>query len=184
VLNRYYYQTRVPIKDAVILSRSDDPTLRRVWIHRLVDHDGTREGEGRLALWLTLAEGVGLDRDEVAGFTRVLPAVRFACDAYVQLVRERSLAEAVAASLTELFEPNVMERRLAAWAKHYAWIAPSVQGYFRERITREKGDAVEAVNYVLAHATTREMQEACIAALVMKCDILWALLDAVAAAYP
>ena len=143
VINRYYYQTRIPIKDALILSKSEDPAFRRVWIHRLVDHDGTVEGEGGLALWLTLAEGVGLDRAEVAGLSRVLPAVRFACDAYVQLVRERSLVEAVASSLTELFAPNIMERRLAAWAEHYAWIDPAVQGYFRGRVTRGRGDAVE-----------------------------------------
>jgi pyrroloquinoline-quinone synthase len=184
VVNRYYYQTRIPIKDAVILSKSDDPAFRRVWIHRVVDHDGINEGEGGLELWLRLAEGVGLDRVEVAGLGRVLPAVRFACDAYVELVRERSLVEAVASSLTELFAPNIMQRRLAAWAEHYAWIDPSVQGYFRGRVTRARGDAVEAINYVLAHATTREVQEACVAAFVTKCDVLWALLDAVAAAYP
>jgi len=184
VINRYYYQTRIPIKDAVILSKSDDPAFRRAWIRRLVDHDGTKDGEGGLALWLTLAEGVGLDRAEVTGLGQVLPAVRFACDAYVQLVRERSLVEAVASSLTELFAPNIMERRLAAWAEHYAWIDPAVQGYFRGRVTRAKGDAAEAIDYVLTHATTREVQDACIAAFVAKCDVLWALLDAVAAAYP
>jgi len=184
VVNRYYYQTRVPIKDAVILSKADDPAFRRMWIHRLVDHDGTAAGEGGLALWLALAEGVGLDRDGVAGLGGVLPAVRFACDAYVELVRTRSLVEAVASSLTELFAPNIMQRRLAAWAEHYAWIDPAVQGYFRERVTRASGDAAEAIDYVVAHATTRELQEACIAAFVTKCDILWALLDAVAAGYP
>src|SRR5580704_19386478 len=95
-LNRFYYQTRIPIKDALILSKSEDPGFRRLWIHRITDHDGAREGEGGLALWLRLAEGVGLDRAEVASLSRVEPAVRFACDAYVTLVRERSLLEAVA----------------------------------------------------------------------------------------
>jgi pyrroloquinoline-quinone synthase len=184
VLNRFYYQTRVPIKDAIILSKSTDPAFRRLWIHRIVDHDGVTAGEGGLALWLKLAEGVGLDPDEVASLKRVLPGVRFACDAYVQLVRERSLVEAVASSLTEFFAPDIMATRLAAWQVHYPWVDPGVQEYFRTRVVRARGDSQEAIEYVLAHAKTREVQESCIAAFVTKCDILWALLDAVAAAYP
>jgi pyrroloquinoline-quinone synthase len=184
VQNRYYYQTRVPIKDAIILSKSPDPAFRRLWIHRIVDHDGTAPGEGGLALWLKLAEGVGLDPAEVAGLGRVLPGVRFACDAYVQLVRERSLLEAVASSLTEFFAPDIMTKRLAAWQVHYPWVDPGVQEYFRTRVVRARGDSQEAIEYVQAHATTRELQEQCIAAFVTKCDILWALLDAISTAYP
>jgi pyrroloquinoline-quinone synthase len=184
VLNRYYYQTRVPMKDAVILSKSGDPAFRRMWIHRIVDHDGAAPDEGGLALWLKLAEGVGLDPGEVAGLGRVLPGVRFACDAYVQLVRERSLVEAVASSLTEFFAPDIMATRLAAWQTHYPWVDPRVQEYFRTRVVRARADSSEAIDYVLAHATSRELQEQCIAAVVMKCEILWALLDAVAAAHP
>ena len=105
----------IPIKDALILSKSEDPSFRRLWLHRLTDHDGTRDGEGGLALWLRLAEGVGLDRAEVTSLSRVEPTVRFACDAYVALVRERSLLEAVASTLTEFFAPDIMSRRIAAW---------------------------------------------------------------------
>ena len=184
VLNRFYYQTRVPIKDAIILSKSSDSAFRRQWIHRIVDHDGAAPGEGGLALWLKLAEGVGLDPAEVAGLGSVLPGVRFACDAYVQLVRERSLVEAVASSLTEFFAPDIMATRLAAWRAHYPWVDPGVQDYFRTRVARARGDSQEAIAFVLAHATTRAVQEKCIAAFVTKCDILWALLDAVSAAYP
>jgi pyrroloquinoline-quinone synthase len=187
VLNRYYYQTRVPIKDAVILSKSDDPAFRRKWIHRITDHDGHAERDGQdggLELWLKLAEGVGLDRREVASLGRVLPAVRFACDAYVQLVRERPLVEAVASSLTEFFAPDIMATRLAAWEKHYPWVDPSVQQYFRTRVVRARSDADEALEHVIANADTRAVQERCIAAFVTKCDILWALLDAVSAAHP
>ncbi|WP_433936471.1 pyrroloquinoline-quinone synthase PqqC [Sorangium cellulosum] len=183
VLNRYYYQTRIPIKDALILSKTEDPAFRRLWIHRIVDHDGAREGEGGLALWLRLAEGVGLDRGEVAGLTRVLPAVRFACDAYVTLVRERSLLEAVASSLTEFFAPDLMSRRVVAWEQHYPWVDQGTLDYFRSRVTRARADSTEAIDYVTARATTRAAQEACIAALITKCDILWAMLDAIAAAY-
>ncbi|HEY6879476.1 MAG TPA: pyrroloquinoline quinone biosynthesis protein C, partial [Polyangiales bacterium] len=111
VQNRYYYQTRVPIKDALILSKCEDPAFRRKWIRRIHDHDGKEEGEGGLHLWLKLAEGVGLDREETLSLRRVLPAVRFACDAYVNLVRERPLVEAVASSLTEFFSPTIMTTR-------------------------------------------------------------------------
>ena len=180
VLNRYYYQTRIPIKDALILSKSEDPAFRRMWIHRLLDHDG--EGEG-LALWLRLAEGVGLDREEVASCRSVLPGARFACDAYVELVRERSLVEAVASSLTEFFAPDLMSRRIAAWETHYPWVDPALLAYFRDRVPRARRDSEEALGFVVRSATTRELQERCVAALIRKCEILWTLLDAVYAAY-
>jgi pyrroloquinoline-quinone synthase len=183
VLNRFYYQTRIPIKDALILSKSEDPAFRRLWIHRIHDHDGRDANEGGLALWIKLAEGVGLDRDEVTSLRHVLPAVRFACDAYVQLVRERTLLEAVASSLTEFFAPDIMSARLAAWAQHYPWVDPGVQEYFRSRVTRSRNDSTEALDFVTAHATTRELQDRCIDAFVTKCDILWALLDAVSVTY-
>jgi pyrroloquinoline-quinone synthase len=183
VQNRYYYQTRVPIKDAIILSKMEDPAFRRLWIHRIQDHDGLRPNEGGLALWLTLAEGVGLDRDVVASLEQVLPGVRFACDAYVQMVRERSLLEAVASSLTEFFAPDLMSRRIAAWEKHYPWVHANVLEYFRTRVTRARVDSEEAVNYVLRHALTRAEQDACVAALIRKTEILWQLLDSVSVAY-
>ncbi len=179
VLNRYYYQTRIPIKDALVLAKSDDPAFRRSWIHRIVDHDGAEEGEGGLALWLRLAEGVGLDRDEVASCRRVLPAVRFACDAYVTLVRDRSLVEAVASSLTEFFAPDLMSKRIAAWQEHYDWVDEATLAYFRGRVTRARADSTEAIDYVLAKADTRQKQEACVAALIEKCNILWAMLEAI-----
>jgi pyrroloquinoline-quinone synthase len=184
VKNRFYYQTRIPIKDAIILSRSDDPAFRRMWIHRLGDHDGAKEGEGGLAEWLLLAKAVGLDPAEVRSCTGVLPGVRYACDAYVQLVRERSLVEAVASSLTEHFAPDIMRTRIAAWEQHYPWVDQQALAYFRSRVPRAARDAEEAIAFVKQHATTREAQDACVRALVEKCKILWALLDAVAEAEP
>jgi pyrroloquinoline-quinone synthase len=184
VINRYYYQTRIPIKDALIVSKSEDSAFRRKWLHRITDHDGLAESEGGLFLWLKLAEGVGLDPAEVNGLTRVLPPVRFACDAYVGLVRERSLLEAVASSLTEFFAPDIMSVRLKAWEKHYPWVDPGVQEYFRSRVTRAARDSTEAIDYVSEHAITRGLQDKCVEAFRTKCEILWALLDAVAAAYP
>jgi pyrroloquinoline-quinone synthase len=184
VQNRFYYQTRIPKKDALILAKSDDPAFRRSWMRRIVDHDGAAEGEGGLAQWLRLASGVGLDVDEVKSLRRVLPGVRFACDAYVDLVRERSLLEAVASSLTEFFSPDIMAKRIVAWETHYPWVDAETLAYFRGRVTRARADSREAIDYVVANATTTELQDRCIDALITKTEILWALLDAVALAYP
>jgi pyrroloquinoline-quinone synthase len=184
VLHRYYYQTRIPIKDALILSKSEDPAFRRSWVRRIGDHDGTRDGEGGLSEWLLLARAVGLDEEEVRSTRSVLPAVRYACDSYVELVRERSLVEAVASSLTEHFAPDIMRTRVAAWEKHYPWIDQSALAYFRSRVPRATRDAEEALAFVVAHATTPALEDACVRALVDKCRILWAMLDAVAEAAP
>ncbi|MES1184548.1 MAG: pyrroloquinoline-quinone synthase PqqC [Myxococcales bacterium] len=183
VLNRYYYQTRIPIKDAIILSKSEDPVFRRAWIRRIHDHDGDKPGEGGLALWLRLAEGVGLPRDEVESLRSVLPGVKFACDAYVTLVRERSLVEAVASSLTEFFAPDLMSRRILAWEKHYPWVSSDMLAYFRSRVPRARVDSEEALAFVVEHATSFELQERCVAALIRKTEILWHLLDCVEKAY-
>jgi pyrroloquinoline-quinone synthase len=183
VLNRYYYQTRIPIKDALILSKSEDPAFRRRWIRRIHDHDGDAPGEGGLALWLRLAEGVGLSRAEVESLSSVLPGVKFACDAYVTLVRERSLLEAVASSLTEFFAPDLMSRRIQAWQQHYPWVDGEMLAYFRARVPRARVDSEEALGFVIEHATSFELQERCVAALIRKTEILWHLLDCVQAAY-
>src|SRR5205814_1798827 len=136
-------------------------------------------GEGGLALWLRLAEGVGLDRAEVGGLSRVLTPVRFACDGYVMLVRERSLLEAVASSLTEFFAPDLMSRRIEAWELFYPWIEQGTLDYFKSRVPRARADSTEAIDFVVEHAATREQQDACVAALIRKCEILWTMLDAI-----
>ena len=138
VENRYYYQTRIPIKDALLISKSDDTAFRRSWIRRIHDHDGLEEGQGGLAQWERLARGVGLDVDEVRAHKHVLPGVRFACDAYVTFVREHTLLEAVASSLTEFFSPDVMSRRILAWEEHYPWVDKDTLDYFRGRVVRAR----------------------------------------------
>jgi pyrroloquinoline-quinone synthase len=182
VQNRFYYQTRIPIKDALILSKSDDSAFRRMWVHRLQDHDGTGNGDGGLVEWLALARAVGLDEEEVRSCRGVLPGVRYACDAYVELVRSRSLVEAVASSLTEHFAPGIMRTRIAAWETHYPWVDQPSLAYFRQRVPRAARDAEEAIAYVTRHATTLKLQDACVRALLDKCAILWAMLDAIAEA--
>jgi pyrroloquinoline-quinone synthase len=178
-LNRYYYQTRIPIKDAIIVSKSEDPAFRRAWIRRIHDHDGTGPDDGGLALWLRLAEAVGLDREEVASCRAVLPGVRFACDSYVTLCRESPLVVAVASSLTEMFAPDLMSARIAAWETHYPWVGQEALAYFRGRVPRARRDGEEGLAYVVANATSRALQEACVAALVRKTEILWHLVDCV-----
>ena len=183
VLNRYYYQTRIPIKDALILSKSEDPNFRRTWLHRIQDHDGEDEGDGGLASWLELARGVGLNVEEVKTCQSVLPGVRLACDGYVQFVRESSLLEAVASSLTELFAPTLMGQRIQAWQRHYPWVRSEALGYFQMRISRASVDSKHAIDFVVQHATTYELQERSVRALIKKAEILWHILDCLYAAY-
>jgi pyrroloquinoline-quinone synthase len=178
-LNRYYYQTRIPIKDALILSKSEDPSFRRNWIRRIGDHDGSKEGEGGLYEWLVLAKGLGLDEAQVRSCSHVLPGVRAVCDSYVELVRTRSLVEAVASSLTEHFAPGIMKTRIEAWERYYPWVDAKALAYFRSRVPRAARDAEEALAFVVEHARTPRLQEACVRALIDKCTILWSMLDAV-----
>jgi pyrroloquinoline-quinone synthase len=182
VANRYYYQTRIPIKDALILAKSEDPRFRRAWIRRIHDHDGDVPGEGGLAQWLRLAQAVGLDAANVASCRDVLPGVRFACDAYVTLVRDSSLVVAVASSLTEFFAPDLMSRRIAAWEQHYPFVDAAGLAYFRGRVPRARRESEEAVAFVVEQAHTRDLQDACVGALIRKTEILWHLLDCVATA--
>ena len=178
-LNRYYYQTRIPIKDAIIVSKSEDPAFRRAWIRRIVDHDGQGPETGGLELWLRMAAAVGLDRDEVASCRSVLPGVRFACDAYVALCRESPLCVAVASSLTEMFAPDLMSKRIAAWEQHYPWVGAEALAYFRARVPRARRDGDEGLAFVVAQASSRALQEACVGALIRKTEILWHLVDCV-----
>jgi pyrroloquinoline-quinone synthase len=183
VLNRFYYQKSIPLKDASLIGRADDIALRREWIGRIVDHDGTKPGEGGIERWLILAEGVGLDRAYVASCEGVLPGIRFACDAYVRFVREKSVIEAVASSLTELFAPDLHKTRISALLAHYSFANETTLTYFRTRLVEAPKDVAFGLDYVLGHAQTREEQERCLAALRFKTDVLWAQLDALHHAY-
>jgi pyrroloquinoline-quinone synthase len=183
VRNRYYYQTRIPIKDGLILAKSSDPAFRRGWVRRIHDHDGVKAGTGGLELWLRLAEAVGLDRAEVAGLGRVLPGVREACDDYVRFVESHDLLESVASSLTELAAGEIMKVRIEAFERHYAWVEREGLAYFLGRTRQAPADAAEGMAYVLANARTPADQDRCVAALERKCEILWRLLDAVEAAH-
>lgn len=182
VLNRYYYQSVIPIKDAIILSRSTDTEFRRVWRKRIIDHDGDESRNGGIERWLRLAEVTGLAREQVVRTTDVLPAVRFAVNAYLELVRNATFLEAVASSLTELFSRDLIALRIDALQKHYPWLSKGLE-YFTARLEQAPEDAALAFRYVAEHAKTREEQELAMNALRTKCQILWAQLDALYFSY-
>jgi pyrroloquinoline-quinone synthase len=181
-LNRFYYQSRIPIKDALILSRSEDMSFRVAWRKRLADHDGTAGGEGGIERWLRLAEATGLDRARVLAGSEVLPATRYAVDAYLDLVSHKSLLEAVASSLTEMFSGQLIALRMDRLRQHYPWLEGGL-AYFQARLSQAPEDATFALDWVTRHARNRAEQELAMGALRAKCDILWAQLDALYFAY-
>jgi pyrroloquinoline-quinone synthase len=182
-LNRYYYQSRIPAKDASLMARLPTAELRREWRSRIIDHDGDAPGTGGIARWLKLAEGVGLDSDYVESGVGILPGTRFAVDAYVRFVQERPLLEAIASSLTEMFSPSIISERVAGMLRHYDFITQDTLAYFMPRLTQAPKDVAFALDYVKTHATDAEKQEAVLAALRFKCDVLWSQLDALYFAY-
>jgi pyrroloquinoline-quinone synthase len=182
-LNRYYYQRQIPIKDAHVLTRLPTPELRRLWRSRLIDHDGDAPDTGGIARWLKLTDGLGLDRVYVESLAGLLPGTRFAVDAYVAFVRDRSTLEAVASSLTEMFSPTIISERVSGMLKNYDFVTEATLAYFTPRLTQAPKDVDFALDYVKHHATTREQQEQVLGALRYKCDILWAQMDALHHAY-
>ncbi|KUN03421.1 hypothetical protein AQI95_23265 [Streptomyces yokosukanensis] len=179
---RFHYQRHIPVKDALILAGLDRPEERRAWLRRIHDQDGIDADPARgggIERWLRLGEAAGLAREELLDASRVPPGVRFAVEAYVTFCRRRPVLDAVAASLTELSAPDLMRTRIAAFERHYPWIDPSGLAYFRTRVTQGARDADQALALVLDRARTLEEQQRAVAALEFKCDVLWALLDAV-----
>lgn len=182
-LNRYYYQASIPRKDATLLARLPTTELRREWRRRLIDHDGSGDAPGGVERWLALTDGLGLDRDYVVSLAGLLPATRFAVDAYVHFVRDRSVLEAVASSLTEMFSPSIISQRVSGMLRSYPFVTAETLAYFTPRLTQAPVDVAFALSYVKEHARTRAEQEAVMAALRFKCDLLWAQLDALHFAY-
>ena len=176
VANRFYYQKCIPLKDAAILSNCPEVEVRREWIQRIVDHDGTAAGTGGIESWLAL----GVSREELVAERHVLPAVRYAVDAYVNFARQKPWIEAVASSLTELFGPAAILVRIEALERHYAWIDPAGLEYFRTRLVKAPRDARYALDLTVERCRTREQQDAAVAALRFKTEMLWAQLDAIA----
>lgn len=182
-LNRYYYQCSIPIKDAVVMSRFSDRMIRLEWRHRIEDHDGHFDSEGGIERWFKLTDGLGLDRAYVESTRGILPATRFAVDAYVHFVRDRTPLEAIASSLTELFAPNLHTERISGMLNHYDFIHPEIMTYFQRRLTQAPRDAEFALHYVREHATTPKERQAVCDALTFKTQVLWVQLDALYHAY-
>lgn len=188
-LNRYYYQSRIPLKDASLIGRCEDREIRREWLSRILDHDGGRTledgsvDEGGIERWLGLCEGLGLDPAYVRSEVGILPATKFAVDAYVRFVREKSLLEAIASSLTELFAPKIHEERIPGMLQGYPFVSDAMMAYFRRRLGQAPRDAGFALDYVRRHADSPEKRELVCKALLFKCNVLWSQLDALHHAY-
>jgi len=182
-LNRYYYQSIIPLKDAAVLSRMTDRDTRRAWRQRIIDHDGDASYDGGIERWLRLTDTLGFDRDYVISGEGLLPGTRFAVEAYLHFVRERSLLEAVASSLTELFAPTIIAERVSGMLANYDFIGREALSYFDKRLSQAPRDADFAIDYVKREARLPHQQQAVLKALEFKCDVLWAQLDALYYAY-
>ena len=183
VINRFYYQIKIPIKDAAVMSNMPDKEHRRLWVQRILDHDGLEGEEGGIEAWLALAEAVGLSRDEVISLEKVTPGVKFAVDAYVNFARTAPWQEAVCSSLTELFAPTIHQKRLDSWPEHYPWIDATGYQYFRKRLSEARRDVEHGLRVTLAHFTTRAEQERALNILQFKLNVLWTMLDAMQVTY-
>lgn len=183
VVNRFYYQIMIPIKDGAVLSNMPDREHRRQWIQRILDHDGVDEDEGGIEAWIALAEAVGLSRDEVTSLQGVTPGVRFAVNSYVDFARTAPWQEAVCSSLTELFAPKIHQKRLDGWPDHYPWIEESGYRYFRKRLSEARRDVEHGLRVTLEYFKTRSEQERALSILQFKLDILWSMLDSMHVTY-
>ncbi|MEK9769922.1 MAG: pyrroloquinoline-quinone synthase PqqC [Betaproteobacteria bacterium] len=183
VINRFYYQIMIPIKDSAVLSNMADKDHRRLWIQRILDHDGFEGDEGGIEAWIALAEAVGLTRDDVLSLKHVTPGVKFAVDAYVNFARRAPWEEAVCSSLTELFAPTIHQKRLDSWPEHYPWIEENGYKYFRKRLSEARRDVEHGLRVTLEHFKTREEQEKALGILQFKLDVLWTMLDSIQVTY-
>jgi pyrroloquinoline-quinone synthase len=188
VANRLAYQRAIPRKDAAIISNCPDPDVRREWMQRIIDHDGVRptdpEGTpGGIEMWIRLGEALGVPREEMEDERHVLPGVRFAAEAYVTFCKTKPWIEAVASSLTELFAPDLMRKRIAAFPEHYPWIRAEALDYFRSRLVQAPRDSQQGLRLVQEHCTTIESQRRAFEALAFKLEMLWVMIDTIHNAY-
>ena len=183
VANRLAYQRAIPRKDAAIISNCPDPEVRREWLQRIIDHDGTAPGTGGIELWIQLGVAVGVPREEMEDERHVLPGVRMAAESYVTFCKTKPWIEAVASSLTELFAPDLMRKRIAAFPEHYPWIQPEALRYFQSRLVQAPRDSQQGLRLVQQHCTTVEAQTRAFQALAFKLEMLWVMIDTIHHAY-
>jgi pyrroloquinoline-quinone synthase len=183
VANRFYYQVAIPVKDAAIMSNCWDRDVRRHWIQRIIDHDGTEGDEGGIEAWLLLGEAVGLKRKDLWSHKYLLPGVKFAIDAYINFARQQPWEVAASSSLTELFAPKIHQKRLDKWPEYYPWIDEKGYNYFRKRLKEARRDVQHGLDITLDYYKTREEQERMLTVLQFKLDVLWTMLDCMWMAY-
>ncbi len=183
VANRLAYQRAIPRKDAAIISNCPESDIRRMWLQRIIDHDGTEPGTGGIEMWTRLGEALGVPRDEMEDERHVLPGVRFACEAYVTFCKTKPWIESVASSLTELFAPDLMKKRIAAFPEHYDWVRPEALDYFKSRLVQAPRDSQQGLHLVTTRCTTVETQHKAFEALAFKIELLWVMIDTIHHAY-
>ena len=180
VLNRFYYQTGIPLKDAAILSNCPDVEVRKQWIVRITDHDGVDDAVGGIEAWIKLGEAVGLTREDVTSLKHVSPGVRFAVDAYINFAKQRPWQESVCSSLTELFAPHIHQQRISSWPEVYPWINESGLSYFKKRLTEARRDVEQGLSVTLDYfSQSRAMQERALDILQFKLNVLWVIADSI-----
>ena len=183
VANRFYYQKCIPLKDAAIMANCPEVEVRREWVQRIIDHDGTAPGTGGIEMWIRLGMALGVPREEMEDERHVLPAVRLICESYVTFCRSKPWQEACASSLTELFAPKIHQQRIEAFPTHYPWIPPEALDYFRSRLVQAPRDVNHGLRIVREWATTPERQRKVFEALAFKLEMLWAMIDTIHNAY-
>ncbi len=183
ILNWYYFEKMIPQKDAGIISNCPIPEVRRIWVSRILRHDGYGDVEGATEGWLKLAQSAGIDRNTVMK-ARFLPGVRLAVDSYVQYARTKSWLEGIATSITQIFLPRLVERRVNAFVKHYEdHVSPKGLQYYMSLQTAAREGSKVALELVLRYAATRELQDMVTNAVLYMDDVLWSILDAIYSAY-
>ena len=182
-LNRFYYQWSIPRKDLTLMARINDVNLRLEWRSRVIDHEGDIDGSGGIKRYLQLCETLNLDLDYVKSCEGILPGTKFAVDAYVNFVEERSLLEGIASSLTEIYAPAIHKERIAGLSQHYDWADDYALAYFKKRIKQARKDVAFGREWVINNAKTRSDQEAVLKAVQFKTEVLWAQLDALYYSY-
>lgn len=181
IVNMFYYQLNIPMKDAAIISNCPISEVRRFWISRILEHDGYGKVEGGITGWLKLGEAAGIHRDDMIS-ARFLPGVRFSVDSYVNFARTRNWVESVAASLSDLFYEALAER-VRAFERHYRWVRSEGLGYFRSRLIQTRRDSNIALDIAVRYCDTPDLQQRAMEAVTFKNDVLWNISDALYTSY-
>ncbi len=178
IVNRFYYQKQMPLKDSIILANCTDTAARKLWLQRLMKREGVGGYRGDVEGWAMLAEAAGISRKTLEN-TEVLPGVRFAVDAYLNFVKTVSWVEGVAASLPELLAVNELPKRIEALRRHYGWIGREGVEFFIERLSYIKEDIELVLELLTTHIRNNIMLKKCFEAARYNCNVHWSMLDAI-----